>query len=548
MVGSLGLASRAAVVRQTLRSRPLRRALGAYLVFNTAEWATWVAMLVWAFDRGGARAAGLIALIQLVPAALVAPLGSVLGDRMRRSHALAAGYALQSVSMIVTGVALATGAPYGWVAAFAACSASAITLTRPVHHAIVPDIARSPEEMTAGNSASTTVEGLAGFLGPALGGVMLAAWGAASVYFVMGTLSAVSASFTVSLVIRGRAVRSGRDRLLRSAIGGFREVRHDAGAALLVGMVAAQFVLVGLLDILTVVLAIDVLGMDAAGPGLLTSAIGIGALAGGAASLALVGRTRLALALAGAILLTGLPVAALAGVNVPLWAALLLAVYGAAHAYFDVAGRTLLQRTTSPEVLSRIFGVQEALMMLGIAVGSVLAPLAVAAFGARGAFLVAGLTLPLCGLIAWVWIRRLDDRASAPGPTFTVLAALPIFAPLPQRAVEQLSWSAFTLDQRAGTAIVTEGEPGDVYYVVLEGDVVVSREGQQIRRLGPGEGFGEIALLRAPARTATVTARSDVSLAVIDRADFLMAVTGQPEAQATATSVVDRYLKEDDDR
>ncbi len=165
------------MLRRTLRSRPLRRAMMAYFVFNTAEWATYVALLVWAFDQGGAGAAGAIALIQLVPAAVVAPLGSVIGDRMRRSHALALGYALQAVTLLATAVALYADATFSVVAVAAATAACAITLTRPVHHALVPDIARSPAELAAGNSASTTVEGVAAFLGPAVSGVMLAGLG-----------------------------------------------------------------------------------------------------------------------------------------------------------------------------------------------------------------------------------------------------------------------------------------------------------------------------------------------------------------------------------
>ena len=348
MSGRGDTSGRVGVLRQTLRSRPLRRALLAYLVFNTTEWATWVAILVWAFGEGGARAAGLIAVVQLVPASLVAPLGSVLGDRMRRSRALALGYALQSVTLVAAAAVLALGAPFAVVAGVAALSACAITLTRPVHHAIVPDIARSPDELTAGNSASTTVEGVAGFLGPAVSGLMIAAWGPASVYAVMGVLSGASAALTVGLVVRGTAVRSGRERLVASAVQGLREISGDAGALLLVAMVAAQYVLVGFLDILTVVLALDVLATGDSGPGLLTSAIGVGAVLGGAASVALVGRQRLAPGLALAILVTGLPVALVCLVHGPWFAAVLLSVYGAGKAFFDVAGRTLLQRTTRP--------------------------------------------------------------------------------------------------------------------------------------------------------------------------------------------------------
>ena len=535
-----------AVLRRTLRSRPLRRALAAYLVFNTAEWATYVALLVWAFDQGGAGAAGAIALIQLVPAAVVAPLGSVIGDRMRRTRALALGYALQAVAMLATAVALYADAPFAVVSVVAAAAACAITLTRPVHHALVPDIAGSPEELAAGNSASTTIEGVAGFLGPAISGVMLAAWGVASVFLLFGALSVASALLTVGLAVRGQAVRAGRDRLLTSAMAGFREISADAGAALLVAMVAAQYVVVGLLDILAVVLAFDVLGLGDAGPGLLTSALGVGAVLGASASLALVGRRALAPALALGIALTGLPLALVAGVEVP-WAAFaLLAVSGMGKAFFDVAGRTLLQRTVRAEVLSRIFGIQEAVMMAGIAVGALAAPAAIAAFGPRGTFLIAGLLLPAVGLLAWFWIRRLDARALQPGPEYAALAALPAFAALPQRALEQLSWSTREIRVPAGQVVIREGDDGDLFYVVLEGSLRVTQGGRELRTLGTGAGFGEIALLRDTPRTATVTATTDVALGAVDRDDFLLAVTGQPAARTSAEEVVDRYLAEDE--
>jgi len=505
-----------------------------------------VALLVWAFDQGGAGAAGAIALVQLVPAALVAPLGSVIGDRMRRSHALALGYALQAVTLLATAVALYADAPFAVVAVAAATSGCAFTLTRPVHHALVPDIARSPEELAAGNSASTTVEGVAGFLGPAVSGVMLAAWGAASVFLLFGALSIASALLSVGLAVRGRAVRSGRDRLLNSALAGFGEISADAGAALLVAMVAAQYVVVGLLDILAVVLAFDVLGLGSAGPGLLTSALGVGAVAGASASLALVGRGTLAPALALGIALTGLPLALIAGVDVP-WAAFaLLAVSGAGKALFDVAGRTLLQRAVRAEVLSRIFGVQEALMMAGIAVGAIAAPAAVAAFGPRGAFLIAGIALPITGLLAWFWIRRLDARALQPGPEYAALAALPAFAALPQRALEQLSWSTREVRIPAGQVVIREGDDGDLFYVVLEGSLRVTQGGRELRMLGTGAGFGEIALLRDTPRTATVTATTDVALGAVGRDDFLLAVTGQPAARCGVDEDVDRYLAEDE--
>lgn len=537
---------RAQVVGRALRRGPLRRVLLAYLVFNTAEWATYLALLVWAFGQGGAAAAGLVAVVQLVPAALVAPLGSVLGDRMRRSRALALGYAVQAVTLLATALALLADLPFGWVAVVAATASCAVTLTRPVHHAIMPDVAHSPDELTAGNSASSTVEGTAAFVGPALSGVMLAAWGPGSVFLLMAVLTAGSAALVLGLNIRGGAVRSGGSRLVPAAVAGFRELRGDSGATLLVGMVAAQYVVVGLMDILTVVLALDLLGLGQSGPGWLTSALGVGAVTGGAVTVVLVGRRRLAAPLAVAILATGLPVAALALAGRPWSAAVLLALSGAGKAFFDVAGRTLLQRTVRASVLARIFGIQEGLMMGGLAIGATLAPIALDWLGPRGAFLCTGLLLPMLGLTAWVSIRRLDDRAQQPGPLFDVLARLPVFAPLPQWTLEQLSWATTVTEVPSGQDVVRQGEPGDLFYVVADGQLEVWRNGQRVRTLGPGDGFGEIALLRDTPRTATVTTTTAAVLGTLERDDFLLAVTGQAASRTAADVQVDRYLADDE--
>jgi Na+/melibiose symporter-like transporter len=87
------LEARGAVVRQALRNPDLRRVLVAYLLFNVAEWASWIALLVWGYGVGGVGGASAIALVQLVPGALLAaPAASLVGRHLGR-RALAVGYA-----------------------------------------------------------------------------------------------------------------------------------------------------------------------------------------------------------------------------------------------------------------------------------------------------------------------------------------------------------------------------------------------------------------------------------------------------------------------
>lgn len=415
-----------------LQSGSLRRVLLAFFVFNTTEWATWVAILVWAYDTGGAAAAGLIAVIQLVPATLVAPFASVIGDRMRRDHALSLGYAIQAVTMIATGVGLVAGLPRPAVYVLAACAATSIVLTRPVHNAIIPEIAETPEQLTAGNAASSTVEGASLFVGPLLAALVLGLSGPGEVFLIMGALTVGSALITRSLRLqRTFEPDESGESPVAATLAGLRELRTDSGALMLTGVVGAQFVVIGILDILTVVLGIEILDLGPSSPGLFVSAIGIGALVGAASTIVLIGRRRLAPAIALGMLATGVPLMLVALDTLPLVAWLLLAVSGLGKSFVDVAGRTLLQRTVRPDVLSRIFGVQESLLMGGQAVGSAIAPILVHLFGPRGAFLATGALLPAIGLSFWARIRPLDAQAMLPGPGFALLQSVPMFGLLP---------------------------------------------------------------------------------------------------------------------
>ena len=530
-----------------LRSGSLRRVLLAFFLFNTAELAVWVALLVWAFDQYGVSGAGAIALIQLIPAAIVAPLGSVLGDRMARNRALALGYGLQALFMFITGVALAEDASFAVVSICGAAAACAVTLTRPVHNAILPDIAWGPNELIAANSVSSAIQGVAFFVGPAASGLLLAVWGPAAVLFVMAVAALVAGALTVGVHVRRRQQSEVIESFLRSAGDGFRALRADRPAGMLVALVGAQFVILGLMDIMVVVLALDLLALPQSGAGYLTSVMGIGEILGAGATVVLVGRRRLGPAIAFGVLVVGIPIGLIAASESAWWAVAMLGAFGAGTAFLDVGARTLLQRSVPASVLSRIFGIQEGMMMAGLAIGSALAPILVLVLGERGAFVAAGALLPALLLISWRAIRLLDARALLPGEGFALLEALPMFAPLPQRILEELSWSLSGIELPAGREVIREGDVGDRFFIVKSGEVLVTQEGRELRTLGPGEQFGEIALLRDIPRTATVTTTTACVLESLDREDFLAAVTGTPHVHAAAHGIVDEHLSPGDD-
>jgi hypothetical protein len=193
-------------------------------------------------------------------------------------------------------------------------------------------------------------------------------------------------------------------------------------------------------------------------------------------------------------------------------------------------------------MLSRLFGVLEGIHMGSLAIGSIAAPALIALTGERGAFLVAGSAMLLAGIVAWPALRRLDSTGVARPRELELLRRIPMFAPLGPAAIERLAAALVPVHAHEGSLVVRQGEPGDHFFIITQGRVTVSIDGRRIREEGPGESFGEIALLRNVPRTATVAAVASTELVALDRRVFLEAVTGLPASAAAADDVIDGRL------
>ena len=305
-------------------------------------------------------------------------------------------------------------------------------------------------------------------------------------------------------------------------------------------LVTAEYVLVGAMDILLVVLALDVLDMSESGPGLLNSALGVGGLIGASFTVVLIGARRISPYLVLGATAAGVSFA-LAGATTDVWVATaLIGVCGAGKLFFDVASRTFSQRLLPDHLLTAVFGLQESTMMAGLALGSLAAPLLVSGPGPATAFLAAGLFLPVVALASWRSLRRLDTAATVPADTLALLSSVPSLAVLAPRVVERLALFSGHASYANG-AVFREGDTGDLFYVVESGEVVISHGAEEIRRLGRGGWFGEVALLRAEARrTATVTADGPVELVTIDRQTLLTALFGAP----TSMTIIDAHARD----
>jgi MFS family permease len=529
------------VFRAVLRNRDLRRVELAFAGFNACEYAVWIAMLVFAFGRGGANEASFVAVLQLVPAAICAPFLALLADRFPPARVLAGGYLAQAAGMGLTAVAITAGAPVSVVYAGAVVAATAVTITRPAQAVIVPGLARTAEELTATNVVSSWVENGGILLASVLTGVLLTVAGVDLVFGVMAAVALASALLVARIDGPEPAQAEDDESAMGEAFAGFSALRDDSHLRVLVGLLMGEFLLYGALDILFVVLAIDVLGLGQGWTGYLNAAFAAGGIVGGTVAVMLVGRRYLAPPIALGILVWSAAFIVIAVWPSALVAVLLLVLGGAGRVVLNVACSTLLQRTTPSEVLGRVFGVLEGVTMAALALGALLIPPLVALGGSDAALVGSGLLLPILGLLLARPLMRIDRGAKVPVVEIALLRSMRLFAPLPAPAIEGLAHALEPLALPAGSVIIRMGDEGDRFYAIAEGEVEVSRDGVAIARLGRAAGFGEIALLEDVPRTATVTAVSDVLLYALEKAPFVTAVTGHgPAAQEASELVMQR--------
>jgi MFS family permease len=531
------------VLRTTFANRDLRRVELSFAGFNAAEFAVWIAMLVFAYDQGGATTAGLVALIQLAPAALFAPLAATLGDRHPPGRVLALGYLAQAAGMAATAVALAAAAPDVLVYGLAAIAATAVTVTRPTQSALLPALARTPDELTAANAVSGWIESLGMLVAPAGAGVLLTVGGAGLVFAVMAGAGLASAALIAGL--RAAPAPWADNEGIGAVAGirsGIRALAENPAPRAVVALLGAQFVVIGALDVLCVVLAVAILDFGGPAAGYLNAAFGAGGVLGIALTANLVGRARYSGPMLAGLAACSAALCGIAALPVPMAAFALLVVAGAGRSLFDVAGRTLLQRSAPPHVLSGVFGLLEAASMAGLAVGSLLAPALVAWLGGRGAFLGVAFVLPLVALAARRWLAVLDRSAEVPIVELGLLRSLPLFAPV---AAPELEAIARRLEPRrfaGGEVVIRAGDRGERFFVVADGELDVSTAERTVATLDRGNCFGEIALLAERPRTATVIASTDGLLFTLEGNAFVAAVSGHSRCAAEADRLVAERL------
>jgi MFS family permease len=527
--------------RDVFANPNLRRIQLAWAGSLIGTWAYGISVIVYAYENGGATAVGIVGMARWFASALASPFFGVLGDRYDRKLVMVVSDLTRAAFIGLAALTVYADGPSIIVYVLVSLIGVAATAFRPAEAALTPSLARTPEELTAANVVSSAIESIAIFGGPALGGLLLAAKGPGLVFLVSASLML----FSAFLIVRVKSPRTEEktvpiepETIVDELLAGLRAIARESRTRLLVGLFAAQTFVDGMLNVLIVVIALELLGTGTSGVGFLNSAVGIGGLLGALAAAALVGRQRLATDFGLGIFIWGVPIALVAIWPNEVFALVLLGIVGIGNTLSDVSGMTLMQRSAPDEVLARVFGVLESLLLFTIGLGALAAPLLVHWLGSRGALIVAGALLPVLVVPAWPRLNEIDKAARIPTDRLDLLSQNPIFAPLPESTLEQLAGRLDEVHVTTGQVVVRQGGVGDLFYLVKEGELEVAQNGKAIQSLGPGDSFGEIALLRDVPRTASVVSRSPATLFTLERGEFLAAVTGYAPSLSAAETII----------
>jgi MFS family permease len=541
-----GLSESLGAFRAVFANPNLRRVELAWTLSETGKWMYVVAVAVFAYAEGGAGAVGLVVLIRVFPAAVIAPFAAVLSDRFRRERVMLFADVTRAVALVCAALVVAFSLPAAIVYVLAGVVTILSTTFRPAQSALLPTISRSPEELTAANVAMSTIASVGSFAGPALGGVLLATTSVEAVFAVTAAtflLSALQvARIRADAPPASRREREADQRLMQEAFAGFSTIIAEPKLRLLTGLYCAQTIVAGALGVLIVVASVELLHLGSSGVGYLNSAFGIGGLVGAAVTVALVARQKLASDFAIGTLLWGIPLILIGIFPSSAAALVLIAFIGIGDTLVEVAAPTLLQRAVPDEVLGRVFGAVESLIIGAMGIGAIIAPPLVVWIGVRGALIATGCLLPALGLLFWHRLGAIDTAFALPVRQLALLRDISIFSPLPQAQIERLARELVPVHAAARDTVVREGDAGDRFFVVDSGELEVTVDGTRVRTLGPGDHFGEIALLRDVPRTATVTAVGEVNLYALDRDEFIAAVTGHAPSIEAADAVISQRL------
>jgi CRP-like cAMP-binding protein/predicted MFS family arabinose efflux permease len=514
------------------------RLLFAGLVTSmSGSWAYNVGLVVYVFNATHSPAwVAAASMARFLSALLSSAFGGVVADRVERVRLMVT---LDTVAMVVQGLlatAAAVNAPVVLIIVLAVWTSVTTASYDPTARATIPAIV-GEEHLAAANSVQAAVENLTIIVGPAIGALLLLL-GPPPVVFAV---NAATFGFSALVVSRIRARSAPGDATEGGTLGplqqmgvGIRAFFSSSTVVVLAGFSIVASFMYGTDTVLFVVLSKQQLGTGSQGYGYLLAALGVGGLVMAPFMNRIAGMRRLGTIIVVGLIVFGLPTALLAVVHSPAIAFGLEVIRGGGTVVVDVLAITALQRTVSPDVVARVFGVFFALVLAAISLGALLMPILLGAFGLTTTLLIVGFSIPAMTVLSYPKVRQIDRRAvrqlAAIEPKIAVLQRLDIFAGASRATLERLALSAVEETVPAGRVMIQEGAEADDFFVLVDGEVEVTAAGEagvatMLGSLTPPNYFGEIGLLARRPRTATVRAVAQCTLYRIRGDDFVEALT-----------------------
>lgn len=540
------------VYRSLLSNRPLSWLLLGEFISGIGDWLYIVAVFVVIYeDSGDAALVGAFGAIRLLPYVFLSVPAGVVADRFERRLILLVSDLYRGGIMVLITILVVMHGPTASIAMLAIAAACGSAFFYPAIGAYIPSLVADERQLGPANSAWAALGNISFIAGPAIGGILIAVGGVTSA-FVINALTFVVIAFILSrlphsgrpgLVTAASALAPGelasladgasvdaqaepsptsvsiRSRLRIRPLAGFTVVQ------LMGGFIGGGF------QVITVILAIDILKAGQEANGYLNAAIGVGGLIGAAVAGALVLRRSLGLPLIIGAVVSGLGIVGL-GLTTNLWLALLaIGIASAGALVIDVVGTTLFQRLVPNDLLGRGTGILMAVSTLTGAAGAFVMPVVLSSAGPYATFGVSGVAMIVVSVAGVLLVGSAATREPTPYEAIIArVSTLPLFAGVPGARLETAMHRLRQVPVTAGQAIVRQGEPADRFYIIERGSFTVTQAGPEggsplvLRQLGPDQVFGELGLLNASPRTATVTADEDGSLLALDGADFLALV------------------------
>jgi MFS family permease len=512
------------------RSPALARLLAGEFVSGIGDWLYLIAILVVVYaETSSPVLLGIVGAARILPYVLLSVPAGIVADRFDRRMVLLVTDVARGVLMLALAGAVTLDAHIGVIIGFSILAACFSTFFNPAIAALVPTLVEE-RDLGPANGAWATLDNLSFIIGPALAGILLAT-GGLQVAFLLN-----AASFAVVAVVlwrlpvpaRGPAPREQGDAANGAAPAGWRGL-----AGLLLGpfvLDACTSFVSGGVSVLTVVLAVDVLGAGEAGTGYLNAAVGVGGVVAGVAGGSLLAKPMHIPLLAGG-LIGGLGMAGLGlSGSLPL-AMLAIGVAVAGVLLLEIVTTTLVQRIVPDEQRGRAVGVIQTSSAVLYSLGSLLMPVLASVVGTAPVLIASAVLLPVGALTALALSGSGVQQATLPAGVAALLEH-PIFGGLPVPRLEAVARQLTPTAVEPGQVVIRQGDAADRFYLVASGSLRVTQVGGEeertLRDLGPGDVFGEIGLLRGVPRTATVTALSDGRLFALEAADFAELVGSGP--------------------